>query len=56
MYYFGVILTQPAQLQRLARILELCIAQAYAFRLTKKKVADQTARTRKLVCAFVGRM
>ena len=50
---------QPAQLQRLARMLKLCVYSKfinYTFQRLDNKVVDQTARPRRLVCAFVVEM
>ena len=51
-------LNQSAQLQRVARILKLCmeLVQLMYFRLVKNEGAAQTAWMRRLVCAFVVRM
>ena len=50
---------QPAQLQRLARMLILCVYSKfinYTFQRLDNKVTDQTVRPRRLVCAFVVEM
>ena len=50
---------QPAQLQRLARMLKFCVYSKfinYTFQRLNNKVADQTARPRRLVCALVVEM
>ena len=50
---------QPAQLQRLARKLNSFLCSKfihYTFQKLNNKVADQTARLRRMVCAFVVEM
>ena len=50
---------QPAQLQRLARMLKFCVYSKfinYTFQRLNNKVADQTRHPRRLVCAFVVEM
>ena len=52
-------LNQPAQLQRIDRMLKFCVYSKfinYTFQRLNNKVADQTARPRRLVCAFVVEM
>ena len=50
---------QPTQLQRLARMLKFCVYSKfinYTFQRLNNKVAYQTARPLRLVCAFVVEM
>ena len=52
-------LDQPAQLERLARMLKFCAYSKfinYTFQRLNNKVAVQTACPRRLVCAFVAEM
>ena len=47
----------PAQLQRLARVLKFGYSKRYyTIQEVNNKGADQTARMRRLICAFVVRM
>ena len=50
---------QPAQLQRLARMLKFCVYSKlinHTFQRLNNEVADQTARPCRMVCAFVVEM
>ena len=50
---------QPAQLQRLARMLKCCVYSKFincTFQRLNNKVDDQTASPRRLVLAFVVEM